>query len=311
MESVTWQRRNHAMLNIIKYYKFWFAVSAVIFVIAVWSLAVHGLNIGIDFKGGTLSQINFTQGVPANAEIQDILRQNDYNDAIIQPLEGNTVIIRTGPQEKERHDAMIKVLTDKFGAITEEQFSSIGPTIGNELRSKAFYQLGIVSLGIVFYIAYAFRKVARPVSAWKFGWAAIIALVHDLVIVIGVFSLLGTYFGVEIDSLFVTALLTVLGFSVHDTIVVFDRIRENLRVRAGQSLPDIINSSINQTLVRSINTSLTVVFVLTSMLLFGGETIRWFVMALLIGIVAGTYSSIFIASPILMVWHKWDMKRRG
>ncbi len=298
------------MLNFVKYYKYWFAFSILLFVIAVCSLAVYGLKIGIDFRGGTLSQLNFTQGLPANAEIQDLLKQNGINDAIIQPLEGNSAIIRTGPQEKEAHDSMLKVLGDKFGSVTEEQYSSIGPTIGKELRSKAFYQLALVSLGIVLYIAYAFRKVARPVSSWKFGWAAIVALLHDLVIVIGAFSLLGHFGGVEIDSLFVTALLTVLGFSVHDTIVVFDRIRENLRVRAGQSLPEIINSSINQTLVRSINTSLTVVFVLTAMLLFGGETIRYFVLALLIGIVAGTYSSIFIASPLLMVWHKWDMRKK-
>ncbi len=298
------------MLNFVKYYKFWFAVSIILFVVAVWSIAAHGLKLGIDFQGGTLSQLEFTKGAPSNADIQDLLKQNNVNDAVVQPLEGNDVIIRTGPMEKEEHDKMVKALTDKFGEIKEDQFSSIGPTIGKELRTKAFSQLALVSLGIVLYIAYAFRKVAKPVSSWKFGIAAIISLVHDLFIVVGVFSLLGTYKGVEIDGLFVTALLTVLGFSVHDTIVVFDRIRENLRIRAGQSLPEIINASINQTLVRSINTSLTVVFVLTAMLLFGGETIRYFVLALLIGIVAGTYSSIFIASPILMIWNKWDMRTR-
>jgi preprotein translocase subunit SecF len=147
------------------------------------------------------------------------------------------------------------------------------------------------------------------VSSWRFGIAAIVALLHDLFIVIGTFSILGHFQGVEIDSLFVTALLTVLGFSVHDTIVVFDRIRENLRVRAGKDLSEIINNSINQTLVRSINTSLTVIFVLLSLLLFGGDTIHNFVLALLIGIIAGTYSSIFIASPILLVWHNWDMRK--
>jgi preprotein translocase subunit SecF len=205
----------------------------------------------------------------------------------------------------------MKALSDKYGAVTEQQFTSIGPVIGKELRSQAFVQLILVSLGIILYIAYAFRKVSKPVSSWRFGIAAIIALLHDLFIVLGAFSILGHFRGIEVDSLFVTAMLTVLGFSVHDTIVVFDRIRENLRIRAGQSLSEIINNSINQTLVRSINTSLTVVFVLLSLFLFGGETIHYFVLALLIGIVAGTYSSIFIASPILLVWHNWDLRRRG
>jgi preprotein translocase subunit SecF len=299
------------MLNFTKYYKFWFAVSLILFAVSIWAIAAHGLKLGIDFKGGTLSQLNFTQGLPSNSDIQVVLKDNGFNDAIIQPLEGNDVIIRTGPQEKADHDKLMKVLSDKFGEVKEDQFTSIGPTIGKELSQKAIWQLILVSLGIVLYIAYAFRKVSRPVSSWKFGWAAIIALVHDLFIVIGAFALLGKYKGVEVDSLFVTALLTVLGFSVHDTIVVFDRIRENLRVRAGQSLNEIINSSINQTLVRSINTSLTVIFVLTAMLLFGGETIRYFVLALLIGIVAGTYSSIFIASPLIMIWNHLDLKRKS
>ena len=202
------------------------------------------------------------------------------------------------------------VLSEKYEGMIEEQFTSIGPVIGRELKGQAAVQLILVSLGIIFYIAYAFRKVTRPVSSWRFGVAAIVALVHDLLIVIGVFAILGHYRGVEVDSLFVTALLTVLGFSVHDTIVVFDRIRENLRIRAGANLFEIINNSINQTLIRSLNTSLTVVFVLAALFLFGGESIHYFVLALLIGIVAGTYSSIFIASPILYVWHTWEVSRR-
>jgi preprotein translocase subunit SecF len=218
------------------------------------------------------------------------------------------LIIRTQPQEKAEHDALLALLSEKYGQITEDQFTSIGPAIGQELAQKALWQLLLVTAGIILYIAYAFRKVTRPVSSWRFGWAAIVALVQDLVIVVGVFALLGRFYNVEIDSLFVTALLTVLGFSVHDTIVVFDRIRENLRVRAGEPLSDIINASINQTVIRSINTSLTVIFVLTALLLFGGESIRYFVLALLVGILAGTYSSIFIASPLLLAWQGWKSR---
>ena len=298
------------MLNVIKYYKFWFAVSGILFFAGVLSISIFGLELGIDFKGGTLTEVRFETQTPPISELQTILGDNGFADALIQPAGENSAIIRTGPIEKEEHDKLLKALTDKYTTVTEEQFTSIGPVIGKELRSQAFVQLFLVSLGIILYIAYAFRKVTRPVSSWRFGLAAIVALVHDLFIVIGAFSILGHFWGVEVDSLFVTAILTVLGFSVHDTIVVFDRIRENLRVRAGQTLSDIINSSINQTLVRSINTSLTVVFVLTALLLFGGETIRYFVLALLIGIVAGTYSSIFVASPILLVWHKWDLRNR-
>lgn len=299
------------MLNIIKYYKVWYAVSLVLFIAAVVALSLHGLKFGIDFTGGTLTQISFSESVPTSDQLKSILNDSGFQDATVQTAGDKQFIIRTGPQEKEQHDALIRGLTDKFQGLKEDQYSSIGPVIGKELRDKAIYQLFLVSLGIVLYIAYAFRKVTRPVSSWRFGAAAIVALIHDLIIVIGTFALLGKFFDVEIDSLFVTALLTVLGFSVHDTIVVFDRIRENLRTHAGESLENIVNSSINQTLVRSINTSLTVIFVLTSLLLFGGESIRYFVMALLIGIVAGTYSSIFIASPILVSWHNWDLKRKA
>jgi len=299
------------MLDFIKYYKFWFGVSAVIMALCVAALVGYGLRLGIDFRGGTITQVAFTQQQPSSAEVKAALNEAGYADAVVQQADAQSFVIRTGPQEKEQHDQLLGALDEKFGAVTEEQFNSIGPVIGRELRSKAFYQLLLVSLGIILYIAYAFRRVTKPVSSWRFGFAAIVALLHDLMIVIGAFAVMGKFWNVEIDSLFVTALLTVLGFSVHDTIVVFDRIRESLRLRAGQSLAEIINSSINQTLVRSINTTLTVVFVLAALLLFGGETIRFFVLALLIGVVAGTYSSIFIASPILLAWHNWDLRRRS
>lgn len=298
------------MLNIIKYYKFWLGFSGVLLIIGIVALFAFGLKLGIDFKGGTLTQITFADNRPAVSEIQAALGEKGFGDVHVQPAGEKSALLRTGPQEKEQHDQLLKALSDKFGQVTEDQFTSIGPVIGKELRSGAFVQLVLVSLGIILYIAYAFRKVSKPVSSWRFSIAAIIALLHDLFIVLGVFAILGKLYGVEVDGLFVTAMLTILGFSVHDTIVVFDRIRENLRVRAGESLSEIINNSISQTIVRSINTSMTVLFVLLSLFLFGGETIRYFVLALLIGIIAGTYSSIFIASPILLVWHKWDLRRR-
>jgi len=297
------------MLNIMKHYKVWFAVSGIMIVVAIAALVMYGLKPGIDFTGGTITQVGFTNQ-PQSVEVTELLRSNNYPSAVVQPLGEKSLVIRTAPLSYEEHQAMQELLSSKYEGATEEQYSSIGPVIGRELKSKALVQLILVSLGIILYIAYAFRKVTRPVSSWRFGAAAIIALLHDLILVLGVFAFLGHFWGVEIDSLFITALLTVLGFSVHDTIVVFDRIRENMRVRAGQTLSEIINSSISQTLVRSINTSVTVVFVLAALLFFGGESIRYFVLALLIGIVGGTYSSIFIASPILLIWHKWDLKRQ-
>ena len=187
--------------------------------------------------------------------------------------------------------------------MTEKSFSSVGPTIGNELKQKSYYAIALVLLAIVIYIAWAFRRVSRPVASWKYGVAAIIALLHDVIIPTGVFSALGHFLGYEVDVLFVTALLTVLGFSVHDTIVVFDRIRENLLKREG-SFEDIVNYSVNQTMTRSINTSATVMLVLLAVYFFGGESVRNFTLVLILGVFFGTYSSIFIASPILVVWHK-------
>ena len=298
------------MLNLMKYYKAWFLVSALISVVAIAALLVYGLKPGIDFRGGTLTQVGFANTPPDSAQVGETLRAAGFEGVQVQVLGERSMVIRTSPQENEEHLRLIQVLSEKYEGMIEEQFTSIGPVIGRELKGQAAIQLILVSLGIIFYIAYAFRKVTRPVSSWRFGVAAIVALVHDLLIVIGVFAILGHYRGVEVDSLFVTALLTVLGFSVHDTIVVFDRIRENLRIRAGANLFEIINNSINQTLIRSLNTSLTVVFVLTALFLFGGESIHYFVLALLVGIAAGTYSSIFIASPILYVWHQWEVSRR-
>lgn len=295
------------MLNIIKHYKFWFIVSGIILAAGIVSLTVFGLRLGIDFKGGSLDQLQFNKA-PDFAKVQQVVN-TDVPGAQIQQAGTNGINIKTKPLEKPDHDKLLADLKSKVGDFSETAYTSIGPVIGKELKTKAIYELILVSLGIVLYISYAFRKVTRPITSWKFGWSAIIALLHDLFVVAGIFSLLGHFAGVEVDSLFVTALLTVLGFSVHDTIVVFDRIRENLRTEAGQPIEFIVNHSINQTVVRSLNTSLTVLFVLLALILFGGVTIKYFVLALFIGIIAGTYSSIFIASPILVLWQKWETRK--
>jgi preprotein translocase subunit SecF len=296
------------MFNILKYYKFFFCVSGIILIFGIVSLSVYHLKLGIDFKGGSQIQLQFKQPVDVT-KVQDAVRLQNLGNFQIQTASNNGLIIETQSLSKDQHDQLLAKIQATAGNFTETEYNSIGPVIGKQLTQDAFLQLLFVSLGIVFYIGYAFRKVTKPVTSWRFGWAAVIALIHDLLFVLGVFSILGHFKGVEIDSLFVTAMLTVLGFSVHDTIVVFDRIRENLRVYAGQSIEFVVNHSISQTLVRSLNTSLTVLFVLLSLLLFGGETIRYFVFALFIGIIVGTYSSIFIASPVLVLWQKWKTKQ--
>lgn len=295
------------MFNTLKYYKFWFAVSGIILVFGILSLSLYGLKLGIDFKGGTLSQIQFDKPYDLN-KVRDVLSKEGIGNFELQTADNNQVIVKSQALTSDQHNKILSDLQNQAGSLKETQYTTIGPIIGSELKRDAIYQLLLVSLGIILYIGYAFRKVAKPVTSWRFGGSAIIALLHDLLFVLGVFSLLGHFKGVEVDSLFVTAMLTVLGFSVHDTIVVFDRIRENLKVHAGQSIEFVVNHSIAQTLVRSLNTSLTVLFVLLALLLFGGATIKYFVLALFLGILVGTYSSIFIASPVLVLWQRWKNK---
>lgn len=296
-------------MKILNYYKYLFAASGVILIFGIASMAIYGFHFGVDFKGGAVTEIEFKQEFNQD-KVREVLTSNGLENFQLQPAGENGLIIKTGSLSKDEHNKISEEIRSQIGEFEEKRFDSIGPVVGQELKKKALYQLVIVSLGIVLYIAYAFRKVSRPITPFQFGVAAIIALIHDLLIVMGIFSILGHYFNIEIDSLFVTAMLTVLGFSVHDTIIVFDRIRENLRVYAGQSIEFIVNHSISQTLVRSLNTSLTVLFVLLAMLLFGGETIRYFVLALFIGIAAGTYSSIFVAAPMLVLWQNWRNKKR-
>jgi len=274
----------------------------------VVSLIAFGLKPGIDFTSGSLTELRFKHPYDS-AKVRQALTEVQVGEFQLQTTDNNGLIIRTKRIDSSKHQEILDRLKTQVGEFDEIRFEFIDPVIGKELTGNSIKQLILVSAGIVLYIAYAFRRVSRPVTAWRFGWAAIIALLHDLLVVLGIFSLLGHFKGVEVDSMFVTAMLTVLGFSVHDTIVVFDRIRENLKVYAGQSLEFIINHSISQTLVRSLNTSLTVLFVLLALLLFGGDTIKYFVLALFIGIITGTYSSIFVASPILVLWQRLRAKR--
>ncbi len=296
------------MFNTLKYYKLWFAISGVILIFGVVSLSVYHLKLGIDFTGGSQIELEFLNS-PDVEKVKSGLQTLNLSSYQVQTVGNNGLLIQTPALSGDQHQKLLDSIKGQAGEFIESHYDSIGPVIGKELSKNAFWQLLFVSLGIIFYMGYAFRKVSKPLTAWRFGGSALIALFHDLLFVLGVFSILGHFKGIQIDSLFVTAMLTVLGFSVHDTIVVFDRIRENLKLYPGQGIEFVVNHSIAQTMVRSLNTSLTVLFVLLSLLLFGGETIKYFVFALFIGIIVGTYSSIFIASPVLVLWQKWKTNR--
>lgn len=244
---------------------------------------------------------------PSAEDMHATLSELGLTEAQVQTAGSSDLQLKLQQVTNEQRQQILDRYSDK--GITETQFVSIGPALGNELKRKSAVAIVVVLIAIIGYISYAFRKVSHgPVPSWVFGIAAIIALMHDIFIPIGVFVLLGHFADVQVDSLFVTALLTVLGFSVHDTIVVFDRIREGLKDRHTKSFREIVNTSINVTLARSINTSLSTLIVLTALFFFGGESIRYFVLALIIGIISGTYSSIFIASPLLL-WGQKLLKR--
>ncbi|OGE14009.1 protein-export membrane protein SecF [Candidatus Daviesbacteria bacterium GWA1_38_6] len=290
-------------MDFMKYKLFYFILSMVIILPGIYFLLTSGLKLGIDFTGGALLEYKFEKEVQSD-ELRNIVSTQGVEVGRISTSSEGTYIIRTKPLEAEKINLIKNKLTEKYENVEERRVEFIGPVIGNELKTKALIALGVMSLVIVLYIALSFRKVPKPASSLRFGVAAILALLHDVLLVIGIFAILGHFWGVEVDTLFVTAILTIIGFSVHDTIVVFDRIRENLLKHINKNFTEVANISIIQTLGRSLNTSLTVVFVLLALLLFGGETIRWFVVALLIGIISGTYSSIFNATALLVWWEE-------
>jgi preprotein translocase subunit SecF len=298
-------------MNIVGKRNWYFAFSLLIIIPGLISLFLWGLNLSIDFTGG--SEMTFTYPQPVNTQIASSVKDSFAKEKIqiISTLpSGNQLTVRTKPMSDTQDAKIIADLQKNNSKVKQDQFETIGPVIGSEITLDALYAIVGASVLIVLYIAWAFRGVRKPMSSWRFGICAIIALLHDALVVLGIFSLLGHFFGVEVDSLFVTALLTVIGFSVHDTIVVFDRIRENLKRNITGAFPQVVNDSILQTLVRSLNTSLTAILVLFTLLIFGGESIKWFVVAMLIGIASGTYSSIFNASQLLVVWQEWVDKKR-
>ncbi|MBI3385026.1 protein translocase subunit SecF [Candidatus Gottesmanbacteria bacterium] len=298
------------MIDIIGKKWFYFLISGLIIIPGLVSLLFFGLRLSIDFTGGTLLEFQILKFNPPaggqikNEEIKKIIEEQKIESGLVQNSGENTFLLRLKPIDQSQNKKLQEELSKKLGEVKELRFETVGPTIGKELTRKAILAIIVASVMIVLYIAWSFRTVPKPYSSIKFGVCAVAALLHDVLVLVGTFSIFGHFFKVEIDSLFVTALLTVIGFSVHDTIVVFDRIRENLKRLPNKSFAEVTNESIIQTLGRSLSTSLTVIFTLSSLFLFGGATIKWFVVALLIGIVSGTYSSIFNAAPLLVLWEE-------
>ena len=294
------------MVDIVRRRYLYFGISLLVISPGLIALLIWGLPLAIDFTGGSLLQVSFDSGTsPPTDAVRQIYDQFGFVDSLVQTSGNDAIIVRTKHMEDSTKVQIVDEMEKRFGSpITVDRFETVGPSIGQEVALRASGAVALAALGIMFYITFAFRGVEH---AFRYGVSAIIAMLHDIFVVIGIEAILGHFLGWEVDALFLTALLTVIGFSVHDTIVVFDRIRENSNIYRRLPYETVVNHSIVQTLVRSINTQLTVMFTLLALVIFGGVTIRHFVLILLVGVLSGTYSSIFNAAPILVVWenHEW------
>lgn len=292
-------------LNFMKYKYFYFLISAIFLLPSIFSLIFWGLKPAIDFTGGSILEIKFQ--IP-NFKFQkekafEVVRTQNVELASIQESGENTYILRMKEINKNKKEEILKKLKEEFGEIDEIRFETVGPTIGKELIKKTIIAILIATGFILIYVAHRFKDK-------KYGICAILAMFHDTLILLGTFSLLGHFFEVEVDTLFVTAVLTILSFSVHDTVVVYDRIRESIKIHPRARFEDLVNKAVAETLTRSVNNSMTIIFMLLCLYLLGGETIKWFTFALLIGTIAGTYSSTFTAAPLLVIWEELKNKKK-
>lgn len=293
-------------MDIIKKRYFFLAFSGLVVALSLSAVLIFGFREGIDLKGGTQWQFSVGRDV-SESEIHDaFLRVSDDQEVSVKRAADGSFLVRLKNISQEEKSVYEEEIIRSFESIAENNFSNIGPSIGDELRKKSIIAMIMVLLGISLYIAFAFRKVSRPISSWKYGFVTLITLFHDVAIPAGMLAVMGHFWGIEIDTNFIVALLVVMGFSVHDTIVVFDRIRENLILTRGKGakLGDIVNRSINETFVRSLNTSFTLFIVLVSLLFWGPPSLFYFILTMLVGTFFGAYSSIFVASPLIYEWHR-------
>ena len=290
--------------------RLWFTFSGILVAVGLILLVYPGLKFGIDFTGGTLIELSFVEEVDkisVEEAISSFALEQEVNlgqPYILETSEGG-FIIRIKDITNEQHLAMQVFLTETIGTFTEQRFMTIGPTVGKTLKVRSLWALAVAATVMVLYIAFAFRNIPRKLSPWKFGIIAVIALIHDLIITIGIFALLGVFTSFEVNTLFITALLIILGYFVNDTIVIFDRVRENLFNQESQDSFEVVaERGLQQSIARSVNTSLSTLIPLTALFFLGAESIRWFVLTLIVGLAIGTYSSLFLATPLLVVWRK-------
>jgi len=297
---------------VVKYRKIWFALSALLFAASIWAIYTYGFRLSIDFNGGTITEARYTTPRPDKAIIEGNIAKMDLGGFSIRPSENDSFVIRTKELDPEAKNKLGIALGGPDDKYTIERQNTIGPAAGTALKGKAVKAISVVILMIVLFVTFAFRKVSKPVASWKYGLATIVALAHDIVLPTGLFVYLGHTLGIEIDLLFVTGLLAILGYSVHDTIVVFDRVRENLSVNLedhkSEDFETTIGKSVNQTFARSINTSLTIFITLLALYIYGSVATQTFALLLIVGLIAGTYSSIFVASPLLVTFQNWQKK---
>lgn len=294
-------------MNFMKYKWLYFLISALIVIPGIYSLAKFGLKLSVDFTGGTVIELKFKQDIRMSGyeDIRRIIEEKKYEVALVQGAGEGQVLIKMKPITKEDVSTIKAVLAEKFKEMPEEvRFETVGPVLGKELINKTILAILLASGFIMLYVGWQFKD-------FMFGICAILGMFHDTLVMLGIFSLLGHFLGVEIDTLFVTAMLTILSFSVHDTVVVYDRIRESQKRFPKVPFVDLVNKAITETLSRSINNSMTIIFMLISLWLLGGSTIKWFAFALLIGTISGTYSSTFTAAPLLVVWHNLKSKKKS
>jgi len=299
-------------IKFIKYKKVFYSISIVLVVLAVAGIIVFGLKPGIEFSGGSSLEFTFEEQSPSFDEIKTSLQDLDLGEVSLQKTSDNGVILKMKFIDEETHQKVLTAI-NKVGAIKQgsEGFQVIGPVIGNELKQKTKIVVILALISILIYIAFSFRKIARPVNSWVYGMAGLVALFHDVLIPLGVFAVLGKFYGIEVTIPIITAFLTVFGYSINDSVVVFDRVRENLLKTRDLNFNEVVEKSLNETLTRSMNTSFTTLLALFAILFLGGESLKFFAFALILGIGLGTYSSLFLATPLLttFLWVK-DRKRR-
>jgi len=291
----------------LKFTKIYYIFSSLLLVIALFSIFYFGLNLGIDFLGGSILEIEF-ENRPESSVLQEKLSSFDLGEYTIQPVGGKGIILKMKEISYDVHQGVVSKLSE-ISPAKELGFEDVGPVISRELRGKTVILVAVSLLGLLLYIMISFRKVSRPVSGFILGIVSIITLGFDVLITVGFFAIMGKFYNVQFNIPIITALLTIIGYTINDKVIIFDRVRENIIRRSSDDFKELVNKSINETLFRSLSTGFCTLLVLASLVIFGGETLKYFSLALIVGIIAGTYSSLFIASPLLVSWYKWSAGR--